>query len=60
MEKKLKLSLSNGIFAKYALEENIAAVSKLGFENLEFNMKCVEVEDDVQFTPRNASLTLTG
>ena len=43
----MKLSLSNGIFYKHALEENIAKVKRLGFENLEFNMKSVEVEDDV-------------
>ena len=43
----MKLSLSNGIFYKQALEENIAEVKRLGFENLEFNMKSVEVEDDV-------------
>ena len=43
----MKLSLSNGIFCKRALEENIAEVKRLGFENLEFNMKSVEVEDDV-------------
>jgi sugar phosphate isomerase/epimerase len=43
----LRLSLSNGIFAKYPLDENIAAVKRLGFENLEFNMKSVKVEDDV-------------
>ena len=42
----MKLSLSNGIFSKQALEENIAEVKRLGFENLEFNMKSVEVEDD--------------
>ena len=29
------------------MEENIAEVKRLGFENLEFNMKSVEVEDDV-------------
>jgi sugar phosphate isomerase/epimerase len=28
------------------LEENIAEVKRLGFENLEFNMKTVETEDD--------------
>lgn len=38
----MRLSLSNGIFSKYPLDENIAAVRRLGFENLEFNMKCVE------------------
>jgi len=43
---KLKLSLSNGIFSKQALADNIACVKRLGFENLEFNMKCVEKEAD--------------
>jgi sugar phosphate isomerase/epimerase len=43
----LRLSLSNGIFCKRVLEENIAEVKRLGFEDLEFNMKSVEVEDDV-------------
>jgi sugar phosphate isomerase/epimerase len=42
----LKVSLSNGAFSQYALEENIASVKALGFENLEFNMKCVEEEDE--------------
>jgi sugar phosphate isomerase/epimerase len=46
VETNLRLSLSNGIFAKYPLDENIAAVRRLGFENLEFNMKSVKVEDD--------------
>ncbi len=45
-ESSLRLSLSNGIFSKYPLDENIAAVRRLGFENLEFNMKCVEEEDE--------------
>lgn len=43
---KLKISLSNGIFAKHSLEENIALVKRLGFENLEFNMKSVEENDE--------------
>ncbi len=43
----MRLSLSNGVFSKYHLDENIAAVRSLGFENLEFNMKSVKVEDDV-------------
>jgi sugar phosphate isomerase/epimerase len=42
----LKLSLSNGIFSKHPLTENIAAVRRIGFENMEFNMKCVEEEDE--------------
>jgi sugar phosphate isomerase/epimerase len=44
--KKLKLSLSNWIFGKLPLVDNIGSVRKLGFENLEFNMKCVEKEDN--------------
>jgi sugar phosphate isomerase/epimerase len=44
---EMKLSLSNGVFSKYPLAENMAAVRRLGFENLEFNMKSVKVEDDV-------------
>lgn len=43
----MKLSLSNGIFCKRPLAENIAEVKRLGFENLEFNMKSIEVESDV-------------
>ena len=42
----MKLSLSNGIFSKHPLTENIAAVRRIGFENMEFNMKCVEEEDE--------------
>jgi sugar phosphate isomerase/epimerase len=47
----LKLSLSNGMFASYPLAESIAAVKKLGFENLEYNMKCVEEEDEEAVYP---------
>jgi sugar phosphate isomerase/epimerase len=50
----VKLSLSNGIFSKYELEENFAAIKRLGFENIEFNMKSVKVEDDVSvYTAKN-------
>ncbi len=42
----MKISLSNGIFAKHRLEENIAQIKRLGFENLEFNMKSVEENDE--------------
>jgi sugar phosphate isomerase/epimerase len=42
----LKLSLSNGIFSKQTLGDNVAAVRRLGFDNLEFNMKCVEKENE--------------
>ncbi len=42
----MRLSLSNGIFATRTIEENIEAVKQLGFDNLEFNMKCIEENDD--------------
>jgi sugar phosphate isomerase/epimerase len=42
----LKLSLSNGIFCKLTLEENLATIKGLGFENIEFNMKTVKKEND--------------
>ncbi|MCL5949569.1 MAG: hypothetical protein M1490_03730, partial [Candidatus Bathyarchaeota archaeon] len=43
---EMKLSLSNGIFSKLDLEKNLAAVRKLGFEYVEFNMKTVRKEND--------------
>ena len=42
----MRLSLSNGIFSKRTLYENLISVRELGFENLEFNMKCVEKGDE--------------
>jgi sugar phosphate isomerase/epimerase len=45
--KRLKLSFSNGTFSKHVLNENFAAIKKIGFENIEFNMKSVETEDDI-------------
>ncbi|MBT0160344.1 sugar phosphate isomerase/epimerase [Candidatus Bathyarchaeota archaeon A05DMB-2] len=42
----MRLSLSNGIFSKYSLDENLTAIKRLGFENLEFNMKSVEENDE--------------
>ena len=43
----MQLSLSNGVFANRCLNENLALVTQSGFKNLEFNMKSVEVADDV-------------
>jgi sugar phosphate isomerase/epimerase len=42
----MNLSLSNGVFSKHTLNENLAAVRDLNFENLEFNMKCVQEDDE--------------
>jgi sugar phosphate isomerase/epimerase len=56
----VKLSLSNGMFASYPLTESIAAVKKLGFENLEFNMKCVEEEDEEAVYPAKKLIETQG
>jgi sugar phosphate isomerase/epimerase len=42
----MKLSLSNGLFSKLSLDGNFAAVKKLGFRNIEFNMKAIRKERD--------------
>jgi sugar phosphate isomerase/epimerase len=50
----MNLSLSNGIFSKYTLEENLKTVRSLGFENLEFNMKSVKENDEASvYTARD-------
>ncbi len=56
----MKLSLSNGIFSNRTLEENFANVKALGFENLEFNMKCVEEEDEDSVYTAKKLLELHG
>ncbi len=42
----MKLSLSNGIFSKLRIPDNLAAVKQLGFTNIEFNMKSIRKEND--------------
>jgi sugar phosphate isomerase/epimerase len=42
----LKLSLSNGIFSKVPLEQNLSQIKQIGFENVEFNMKTVKREHE--------------
>lgn len=56
----MKLSLSNGTFSDCPLAENIATVKKLGFENLEFNMKCVEEEDEEAMYPAKKYIKAQG
>ena len=56
----MKLSLSNGVFSEYSLADNIAAVERLGFENLEFNMKCVEEEDEEAVYPAKKHIEAHG
>ncbi len=56
----MKLSLSNGTFSEYSLADNIATVRRLGFENLEFNMKCVEEEDEEAVNPAKKHIEAHG
>jgi len=56
----MKLSLSNGIFSKLGLEKNFAAIQKLGFENIEFNMKSVRKENDTAVYGAKRFLVASG
>ena len=56
----MKLSLSNGMFSEYSLAESIATVKRLGFENLEFNMKCVEEEAEEAVYPAKQHIEAHG
>lgn len=42
----MKLSLSNSVFLNHFVIDSLAYVKKLGFENIEFNMKTVEQSDE--------------
>jgi sugar phosphate isomerase/epimerase len=56
----MKLSLSNGIFSSLSLEKNFVTVKKLGFENLEFNMKIVRKENDTAVYTAKDLLEVSG
>ena len=56
----MKLSLSNGIFSKLGVLENFAAVKRLGFENIEFNMKSVRKEHDTDVHREQKALVASG
>jgi sugar phosphate isomerase/epimerase len=55
-----KLSFSNGTFSKRPLQENLAAVKALGFENIEFNLKSLKVEADISVYTAKQLLTEHG
>lgn len=57
---RMKLSLSNGIFAKYRINDNFAAVKKLGFANIEFNMKSIKKEHDTDVYREQKALAASG
>ena len=56
----MKLSLSNGIFSKLGVSENFATVKRLGFENIEFNMKAVKKEHDTDVYREQKALESSG
>ena len=56
----MKLSLSNGIFSKLGIKENFAAVKRLGFENIEFNMKSIKKESDTDVYREQKALQASG
>jgi sugar phosphate isomerase/epimerase len=56
----VKLSLSNGIFSKQRLNENFAAVQKLGFQDIEFNMKSIKKEHDTDVYREQKALASSG
>jgi sugar phosphate isomerase/epimerase len=54
------LSLSNGIFSKLRVDSNFAAVKKLGFQNIEFNMKSIKKEHDTDVYREQRALAASG
>jgi sugar phosphate isomerase/epimerase len=56
----MELSLSNGIFSKLGRRENFEAARKLGFENIEFNMKVVRKERDTDVYREQKELAASG
>jgi sugar phosphate isomerase/epimerase len=56
----LQLSLSNGIFSKLGITENFEAVKKLGFKNIEFNMKSIKKEHDTDIYREQRALKTSG
>lgn len=56
----MKLSLSNGIFSKYSINENFAAVKKAGFHDIEFNMKSIKKEHDTDVYREQKALAASG
>jgi sugar phosphate isomerase/epimerase len=57
---KMKLSLSNGIFSKYGINENFAAAKQLGFHDIEFNMKSIKKEHDTDVYREQKALATSG
>lgn len=56
----MKLSLSNGLFSKLGINENLAMVKQFGFENIEFNMKSIKKEHDTDVYREQKALASSG
>ena len=56
----MKLSLSNGIFSKLRINENFGSVKKLGFSDIEFNMKSIKKEHDTDVYREQKALEASG
>jgi len=56
----MRLSLSNGIFSKYRINENFAAAKHLGFHDIEFNMKSIKKEHDTDVYREQKALAASG
>ena len=56
----MKLSLSNGIFSKLGIQDNFNNVKRLGFENIEFNMKSIKKEHDTDVYREQRAYVASG
>src|SRR5271169_7127806 len=56
----MKLSLSNGLFSKLGVKQNFETVKRLGFENIEFNMKAIKKEHDTDVYREQKALIASG
>jgi sugar phosphate isomerase/epimerase len=56
----MKLSLSNGLFSKLSIKENLATIQRLGFENIEFNMKSIKKDHDTDVYREQKALVASG
>ncbi len=56
----MKLSLSNGIFSKLGIKDNFDTVKRLGFVNIEFNMKSIKKEHDTDVYREQKAYATSG
>ena len=56
----MKLSLSNGIFSKLGIQDNFNTLKRLGFVNIEFNMKSIKKEHDTDVYREQKAYATSG